>query len=82
MKFLFSAFSWDNVTESLNILWKGVLAIAIVIAVIFFVVWLMNYLGNKIPQWRAERAARRAAETATALDDDPAAPTDDPSARS
>lgn len=35
MKFLFSAFSWDNVTESLNILWKGVLAIAIVIAVIF-----------------------------------------------
>ena len=82
MKFLFSAFSWDNVTESLNILWKGVLAIAIVIAVIFFVVWLMNYLGNKIPQWRAERAARRAAETAPASDDDPAAPTDDPSARS
>ena len=82
MKFLFSAFSWDNVTESLNILWKGVLAIAIVIAVIFFVVWLMNYLGSKIPQWRAERAARRAAETAPAPDDDPAAPTDDPSARS
>lgn len=82
MKFLFSAFSWDNVTESLNILWKGVLAIAIVIVVIFLVVWLMNYLGNKIPQWRAERAARRAAETAPAPDDDPAVPTDDPSAHS
>ena len=81
MKFLFSAFSWDNVIESLNILWKGVLAIAIVIAVIFFVVWLMNYLGTKIPQWRAERAARRAAENDAAPEGDASAPTDDPSAR-
>lgn len=61
MNILLSAFSWNTVYDSLDILWKGVLSIAIVIAAIFLIVVLLNAAGNGARR-RAERKAREESE--------------------
>lgn len=51
----------DNVLKSLEIMWKGVLAIFLTIAIILFVSWGINTLCNKaraaIDKKRADIAA-------------------------
>lgn len=37
----------DNVLKSLEIMWKGVLAIFVTIAIILFVSWAINTICNK-----------------------------------
>lgn len=37
----------DNVLKSLDIMWKGVLAIFVTIAIILFVSWAINSICNK-----------------------------------
>lgn len=37
----------DNVLKSLEIMWKGVLAIFVTIAIILFVSWAINAICNK-----------------------------------
>lgn len=65
MQFL-SALNTDNVMKALDIFWKGMLAVIIVIAVIYLVVVIMNVCGKKA----AERKARLMAE-AKQKDEDP-----------
>lgn len=52
----------DNVLKSLEIMWKGVLAIFLTIAIILFVSWGINTLCNKaraaIDKKRADIAAK------------------------
>lgn len=52
----------DNVLKSLEIMWKGVLAIFITIAIILFVSWGINTICNKartaIDKKRAEIEAK------------------------
>ena len=52
----------DNILKSLEIMWKGVLAIFLTIAIILFVSWGINTLCNKaraaIDKKRADIAAK------------------------
>lgn len=53
----------DNVLKSLEIMWKGVLAIFITIAIILFVSWAINIICNKaraaVDKKRAEQAQNK-----------------------
>ncbi len=56
----------DNVLKSLEIMWKGVLAIFITIAIILFVSWAINTICNKA---RAEVDKKRAEQAQNKPDD-------------
>lgn len=53
----------DNVLKSLEIMWKGVLAIFITIAIILFVSWAINTICNKaraaVDKKRVEQAQNK-----------------------
>lgn len=53
----------ENVLKSLEIMWKGVLAIFITIAIILFVSWAINTICNKaraaVDKKRAEQAQNK-----------------------
>lgn len=57
----------DNVLKSLDIFWKGMLAVAIVILVIYLVVVLLNFCSNKA----AAAKKRRESENVDSADNRP-----------
>lgn len=52
-----------NVLKALNVFWKGMLAIAVVIALIIAVTAIMNAVDGKAQKKKAEKAARKEEET-------------------
>lgn len=54
--YLLAAFNSDTVLKSLEYLWKGILAVAIVIFVIFLVVVILNALTAYFSKKKGEKA--------------------------
>ena len=76
MNYLLSApkldpLNWEPVKDALTILWQGLLAIFVVIAIIIAIVSLVNFC---IAKAEAAKARRKAAEQANAQNDGEDAP--------
>ena len=76
MNYLLSApkidpLNWETVKDALTILWQGLLAIFVVIAIIIAIVSLVNFC---IAKAEAAKARRKAAEQANAQNDGEDAP--------
>ena len=76
MNYLLSApkldpLNWETVKDALTILWQGLLAIFVVIAIIIAIVSLVNFC---IAKAEAATARRKAAEQANAQNDGEDAP--------
>ncbi len=52
-------FVWENIKPTFTILWKGMLAIFVVIFIIILAVQLVNYSVNKVETMKKERAERK-----------------------
>ena len=57
--------NWTVIKHALNFLWKGLLAIFVVIALIVIVVSVTNYCVNKISAAQKARKEAQAAENET-----------------
>ena len=53
----------DNVLKSLEIMWKGVLAIFVTIAIILFVSWAINTICNKARAAAEKKKAEKDGKT-------------------
>lgn len=76
MNYLLSApkldpLNWETVKDALTILWQGLLAIFVVIAIIIAIVSLVNFC---IAKAEAAKARRKAAEQTNAQNDGEDAP--------
>lgn len=61
----------ENVIQSLNVFWKGMLAIAIVIALVIAATVIMNLIARRVSEAKAAKEAEKAeAENTVAPTDD------------
>lgn len=54
---LISAINTDHLLLSLDILWKGMLAIVVVIGIVIAATYLMNFVAKKVAENKEKQAA-------------------------